>query len=134
MSDTNVTGVYYDSLGGDFADKLQPHAWYYKTMLGLKEGVVMTWKKGSTSLQRDSWTCAYRSMCVVLKILHLVKEDAYNADSPPSIERNMMDVESMRTEKAPAMFAMSEGCLEIGMRLGSRMPLTCFRDRRGGAG
>ena len=111
MSDNNVNGVYYDSLGGDFTDKLQPHAWYYKTMLGLPEGAVITWKKASTSMQLDEWTCSYRSMCVVLKILHLVEEGAYNADYPPFIECNMTDVESMRTEIAPAMFAMTEGCL-----------------------
>ena len=111
MTDTAVVGVYYDSLGGDYNEKLQPHAWYYKTMLGLTEGATITWRKGSTSMQLDGWTCGYRSMCVVLKILHLAEEGAYNAEYPPFIECSTTDVESMRTEKAPAMFAMTQGCL-----------------------
>ena len=111
MTDTAVVGVYYDSLGGDYNEKLQPHAWYYKTMLGLTEGATITWRKGSTSMELDGWTCGYRSMCVVLKILHLAEEGAYNAEYPPFIECSTTDVESMRTEKAPAMFAMTQGCL-----------------------
>ena len=80
-------------------------------MMGVKDDVVLQWTKGSTSHQADHWTCGYRSMCVLLKVLHLMEEGAYKTDPPTAITCTMADIESMRTEKAPAVYALKSGWL-----------------------
>jgi hypothetical protein len=66
---------------------------------------------GSTSHQVDHWTCGYRSMCALLKVLHLMEEGSFKTDPPTVITCTLADIESMRTGKAPAVYALKSGWL-----------------------
>jgi hypothetical protein len=98
-------------MGGDYDRQLAKHGFYWKMMMGVKDDVGLKWTKGSTTPQADHWTCGYRSMCVVLKVLHLMEEGSFKTDPPPFIPCTTADIESMRTEKAPAVYALKSGWL-----------------------
>jgi hypothetical protein len=98
-------------MGGDYASQLAKHGFYWKVMMGVKDDVGLKWTKGSTTPQADHWTCGYRSMCVALKVLHLMEEGSFKTDPPPFIPCTTADIESMRTEKAPAVYALKSGWL-----------------------
>ena len=79
--------------------------------MGVKEDVVLQWTRGSTSHQLDGWTCGYRSLCVLLSVLHKMEEGSFKTDPPTVMTCTPADIESMRTEKAPAVYALKSGWL-----------------------
>ena len=87
-------------------------------MIGARKNAKIFWRKGSTTKQREAWSCGYRTMSTMLSYLKKIEEvEEWTFDSnPPYVPAYPMtveesDVHHMKTKLAPAFYALSRGWL-----------------------